>query len=70
MFLDYVHPTKRGNLLVANRVYDEIIARGLLGPPAAGTTTELSETAFTTDSHSGYDERRDYSMQGSWSGYS
>lgn len=34
LFLDYVHPTKEGNLLLARRVFEAVIARRLLGEPA------------------------------------
>lgn len=64
LFLDYVHPTQRGNLLVAKTVYDEIVARGLLGPPSVGSTTVFSAAWPAIDGSAPYDEQRDYSMQG------
>ena len=34
LFLDYVHPAKPGNLVVARQVFEAIVQRELLGPPA------------------------------------
>lgn len=64
LFLDYVHPTQRGNLFVAQTVYDEIVARGLLGPPSAGSITAFSGGSPASDGHAPYDEQRDFPMQG------
>lgn len=64
LFLDYVHPTKRGNLLIAKTVYDEIVARGLLGPPSVASTAVFSGASQTIDGSAPYDEQRDYPMQG------
>lgn len=64
LFLDYVHPTRRGNVLVANTVYDEIVARGLLGPPSVGSTAVFSLGSQAIGGSAPYDEQRDYPMQG------
>lgn len=64
LFLDYVHPTKRGNLLVAKTVYDEIVTRGLLGPTSVGSTTVFSGGSPAIDGNGLYDEQHDYAMQG------
>jgi hypothetical protein len=34
LFLDYVHPTRAGNLLVSRAVFDAIAGGALLGPPS------------------------------------
>lgn len=64
LFLDYVHPTTRGNLLVAKTVYEQIISRGLLGPPAVGVPSLLAARSAASVGEHGYDEQRDFSMQG------
>jgi hypothetical protein len=63
-FLDYVHPTKRGNLLVAQAVYDEIITRRLIGAEAADMMAARATWAVQSAQEDVYDERRDYPMQG------
>lgn len=64
LFLDYVHPTQRGNLLVAKTVFNEIVARSLLGPPSVGSTTVFSTASPAIGGSAPYDEQRDYPMQG------
>lgn len=44
LFLDYVHPTKAGNLLLARRVFEAIVRRRLLGEPEH-TEFRVSESA-------------------------
>lgn len=58
LFLDYVHPTKRGNLIVAKTVFDTIIQASLLRV-APGLTVFESGVSETT-----YSEANDYPMQG------
>jgi tetratricopeptide (TPR) repeat protein len=56
LFLDYVHPTRDGNLLVARAVFDALERTGILGPPSAGG-------AFVYTLSPSYDEERDLAMQ-------
>ena len=63
LFLDYVHPTKQGNLLIAQTVYDEILRRGLIGDsPSGGKDMDVAK--LIRSQASSYDEERDYAMQG------
>lgn len=63
LFLDYVHPTKRGNLLLAQAVYTEIVKRDLIGAGTSGA--DAVQTVLNNPGTKGtYDERRDYAMQG------
>ena len=58
LFLDYVHPTKRGNLVLARAAFDAIVSAGWLGAPAA-------DVGFQPDlpgSAPAYDEARDVRM--------
>ncbi|MEX5219619.1 MAG: hypothetical protein NW701_17450 [Nitrospira sp.] len=64
LFLDYVHPTKRGNLLVAQAVYDEIVRRRLIGHEPGGLNALRPVTANLPKATEVYDEQRDYAMQG------
>ncbi len=64
LFLDYVHPTKRGNLLLAQAVYTEIVKRNLIR--AETSSADAVQTAMLNNPgiKESYDERRDYAMQG------
>jgi tetratricopeptide (TPR) repeat protein len=64
LFLDYVHPTKRGNLLVAQTVYDEIVRRRIIGSETAGLGDVRSAMLDNPETKETYDEERDYAMQG------
>jgi hypothetical protein len=64
LFLDYVHPTKRGNLLVAQTVYDEIVRRRIVGSETAGIGDVRSAMLNNSETKETYDEERDYAMQG------
>jgi tetratricopeptide (TPR) repeat protein len=56
LFLDYVHPTREGNLRIAQTVFDAILRRGLLGnPPRAAR--------FLPAPSRRYDETRDVRLQ-------
>jgi hypothetical protein len=59
LFVDYVHPTKKGNLVVAKHVYDAIVAGGLLGPTSAPFqhVPRINEYGMT------YDETKDLGLQ-------
>ncbi len=59
LFVDYVHPSKKGNLLVAKTVYDTIVAGGLLGPTSASFqhVPKINEYGMT------YDETKDLGLQ-------
>ena len=59
LFLDYVHPTKSGNLIIAKSVYDAIVAGEALGPASAPFKhiAEVGKDGVT------YDAAKDYSMQ-------
>jgi len=59
LFVDYVHPSKKGNLIVAKNVYDTIVAGGLLGPTSAPFqhVPKINEYGMT------YDETKDLGLQ-------
>jgi tetratricopeptide (TPR) repeat protein len=56
LFLDYVHPTRAGNLLLAREVFDAVLRNDLFGLEPATAT-------FTPPLESGYDEQRYVPMQ-------
>lgn len=62
LFLDYVHPTQAGNLVVARSVFDALVGSGLLGPPAGEARFSWVPAPFHADG-SPYDESRDLRMQ-------
>jgi tetratricopeptide (TPR) repeat protein len=62
LFLDYVHPTKAGNLVVARGVFEVLVAAGLLGPPTGEKGFRHEPAPFYADG-SPYDESRDPRMQ-------
>jgi tetratricopeptide (TPR) repeat protein len=62
LFLDYVHPTKAGNLVVARVVFDALLGAGLLGPPTGEARFSHVPAPFYQDG-SPYDEGRDLRMQ-------
>jgi tetratricopeptide (TPR) repeat protein len=64
LFLDYVHPTKRGNLLVAQAVYDEIVKHRIIGSEESGSNAVQATMLNNPETKEAYDERRDYAMQG------
>jgi tetratricopeptide (TPR) repeat protein len=64
LFLDYVHPTKRGNLLIARAVYEKIVERRLVGGEAANVMDSPVILTAQSSSKEAYDEQRDYAMQG------
>jgi tetratricopeptide (TPR) repeat protein len=64
LFLDYVHPTKRGNLLVAQAVYDEIVKHRAIGSEEPGPNAVQPAMLNNPETKEAYDERRDYAMQG------
>lgn len=53
-FLDYVHPTKAGNLEIARRLFDALVERATLGAPATRSFTRQDD---------GYDDATDLSVQ-------
>ena len=59
LFVDYVHPSKKGNLIVAKNVYDTIVASGVLGPTSAPFqhVPKVNEYGMT------YDETKDLGLQ-------
>jgi tetratricopeptide (TPR) repeat protein len=59
LFLDYVHPTKKGNLLIAQKIFDAISASGRLGP--AGTP--FRHVPATQDDGTEYDATKDQDLQ-------
>jgi tetratricopeptide (TPR) repeat protein len=63
LFLDYVHPTRRGNLIVAATVFDTIVGKGILGT-VEGQARFNSSPTESAGEESSYDEARDYPMQG------
>jgi len=62
LFLDYVHPSREGNLLVAATVFDAIVAANLLGPRPS--TSPLANPAPTAGDGAVYEDARDAVMQG------
>ena len=58
LFLDYVHPTRQGNLIVAKTVYDLILQKRILGQSAGPAAFESGINETT------YSEANDYPMQG------
>jgi tetratricopeptide (TPR) repeat protein len=64
LFLDYVHPSKRGNRLIAQAVYEKIVERRLVGGEAADITGGPALMAPLSSPKETYDEQRDYAMQG------
>jgi hypothetical protein len=62
LFLDYVHPTKAGNLVVARAVFDALLGTGLLGEPGGEARFVHVPAPFQEDG-SPYDERSDLRMQ-------
>jgi tetratricopeptide (TPR) repeat protein len=61
MFLDYVHPTRKGNLVIAESVFDALIRSGVLG-------TTQRNPAFSYEPHRSadgktYDVAKDYFVQ-------
>lgn len=61
-FLDYVHPNKRGNLIIAATLLDKIVEEELLGPvqdPARSGHVRGNASEDST-----YNELQDYPMQG------
>ena len=59
LFVDYVHPSKKGNLILAKTVYDTIVAGGHLGPTSAPFqhVPKINEYGIT------YDETKDLGLQ-------
>lgn len=59
LFVDYVHPSKKGNLILAKIVYDTIVADGRLGPVSAPFqhVPKINEYGMT------YDETKDLGLQ-------
>ncbi len=56
LFLDYVHPTRAGNLTLAETVFDAIVDRSLLGVTTPGA-------GFRADPSPNYEESRDLVLQ-------
>jgi tetratricopeptide (TPR) repeat protein len=59
VFLDYVHPTRRGNLILAKAVFDSILESGILGTKEA----KFEYTPETGDDGTVYDEATDQDLQ-------
>ena len=57
LFLDYVHPTKRGNLILAETVFDVILRQNLVGDRPAVSRFPLSS------GESSYNDNTDFDMQ-------
>ncbi len=62
LFLDYVHPSKQGNLLIARAAFETIVESGVLGKPT-GTREFVHEDVPHEDTGAPYDERQDLRMQ-------
>jgi tetratricopeptide (TPR) repeat protein len=61
MFLDYVHPTRAGNLVIAESAFGALVESGLLGPDARGK--EFHYEAVPGEDGTIYDDRKDYFVQ-------
>jgi tetratricopeptide (TPR) repeat protein len=61
LFLDYVHPTKRGNLLLARTVFDCIASAGWLSPAEAPSAFHYVPEPFGAQ-RAPYDEQSDLRM--------
>jgi tetratricopeptide (TPR) repeat protein len=61
LFLDYVHPSKQGNLVLARAVFDEIIRARLVKSEPVTTTFNLTERQASGQAP--YDDRGDFPMQ-------
>ncbi|ETW99332.1 MAG: hypothetical protein ETSY1_15390 [Candidatus Entotheonella factor] len=61
LFLDYVHPTKKGNLVIAETVFDTILDHRIFGEPS-GATQFVYEPEPLEDGKL-YDEHTDYVLQ-------
>jgi tetratricopeptide (TPR) repeat protein len=59
LFLDYVHPTRRGNTILAKAVFDAMVASGMLGSTSAAFQFEPAPG----DDGVIYDATRDQSLQ-------
>jgi tetratricopeptide (TPR) repeat protein len=59
LFLDYVHPTKKGNLILAKNVFDTVVSGGSLGPAGA----PFRHVPETQEDGTTYDETTDYNLQ-------
>ena len=59
LFLDYVHPTRRGNIILAKAVFDSILESGVLG----ATQAKFEYTPETGDDGTIYDEATDQELQ-------
>ncbi len=58
LFLDYVHPTTRTNLVITEKAFGLLMDRELLGPRSTNSAASEPITAGTS-----YDETRDFSIQ-------
>lgn len=59
LFLDYVHPTRRGNIILAHAVFDTILASGVLGANEA----KFEYRPDAGDDGTIYDEATDQELQ-------
>jgi hypothetical protein len=78
LFLDYVHPTRRGNLIIAKLVFDQIVERRLIGGGAATDEFSHNPKLYPCNRKKGvfvgaiqcpsgyapYDDMTDFPMQG------
>lgn len=62
LFLDYVHPTKRGNLILAETVFDVILHQNLVGCRPAVSRFPRGPQPFSSGESSYYEET-DFGMQ-------
>jgi tetratricopeptide (TPR) repeat protein len=62
LFLDYVHPSQRGNLVLARGVFEAILRGGLIKAEPASTTFRHGERSGPGQTP--YDEHSDFPLQG------
>jgi tetratricopeptide (TPR) repeat protein len=62
LLLDYVHPTKQGNLIIAQTVFNTIVAENLVGTPAS--VSQFTHVPTPDLNGNVYDELQDFYIQG------
>jgi lysophospholipase L1-like esterase len=62
LILDYVHPTKKGNLIIAKAVYDKIIGSNIFNAPSRHTRFQYQSRPFYYNGEK-YSEEKDIKLQ-------
>jgi hypothetical protein len=61
IFLDYVHPTKKGNMLIAHEISKNLVSKKIIGQEPVGKTLTLTDVRALLETD--YNENRDYNLQ-------